>query len=247
MNHPVTDGEAKRSTSVETVSALIPPSAVRPHSKGVREWRRQRLMRARTRLCQHASGDVLEIGIGSGEGLEHYASEVRLTGIDVDPQAVEAARLEAQRLGRTIVVVEGDAHVLPFPAETFDGVVCFRALCEVANEAIVIEEALRVLRRGGSLLLVDHVASSWWPVRIVQQAMDRMVAPSTGEFRARRPILHIRRLGAEIVESQRSWAGLTEYVWARKPQTAPDLPDPGHSSTERMRLKSEAAEAADWF
>src|ERR671936_1020571 len=50
--------------------------------------------------CSQAEGDVLEIGIGTGRNLEHYPSEIRLTGVDLSEQMLELARGRARELGR---------------------------------------------------------------------------------------------------------------------------------------------------
>jgi SAM-dependent methyltransferase len=224
------------------------PDSERPSAEPTHR-RLRRLDQARLRLCERASGDVLDIGVGEGRNLRHYAGGVRLTGIDLNSAMIEATRAEAQRLGRTVTLIQCDAHVLPFPAESFDCVVAFRVLCAVADDAIVLREAMRILRSGGSLLLTDHVVSSWPVVRDVQRAMDRLIAPSTGEFRARRPIVEVRGLGFEIVEARRGRFGLTEYVHARKPANSGGAYDAHHTSSERMRLRSEeppAAEPGSW-
>jgi SAM-dependent methyltransferase len=240
--HKGETADAETEPAVAVSAPADSPNTEPKRLRGLRPARLPSLRQARLEpprewLGRRASGDVLEIGIGAGEGIAHYAGDVRLTGIDVDPAMVEAARAEAERLDREVVVVEGDAHVLPFPAESFDTVVCHRVLCSVANEAIVVAEAMRVLRRGGTLLLVDHVESSWWPVRQAQHAVDRVLAPSTGEYRSRRPMHHVLAQGGEIVESERSRAGLMEYVAARKPSSGDDPADSRPSSSPLMRLK----------
>jgi hypothetical protein len=47
---------------------------------------------ARAWVCSQATGDVLEIAIGTGLNLLHYPQDVRLTGVDVSTQMLKHAR-----------------------------------------------------------------------------------------------------------------------------------------------------------
>jgi SAM-dependent methyltransferase len=50
-----------------------------------------------------ATGDVLEVAVGTGLNLAHYPDDVRLTGIDFSPAMLELARRRAADLGREVV------------------------------------------------------------------------------------------------------------------------------------------------
>jgi len=55
---------------------------------------------------------------------------------------------------------EADAHALPFRDAAFDTMVCTFELCSTPAIDPVIAERRQVLRPGGRLVLVDHVAST---------------------------------------------------------------------------------------
>src|SRR6266508_2546799 len=50
-------------------------------------------------VCQQATGEVLEVAVGTGLNLELYPEGVRLTGIDLSPAMLERARDRARQLG----------------------------------------------------------------------------------------------------------------------------------------------------
>ena len=75
----------------------------------------------------------------------------------------------------------------------------------------------RVLRPGGRLLLVDHVAASAAALRGVQWLYERITIPLAGEHFRRRPVAYLAELGLEIEESERFTLGVVERVRARKP------------------------------
>src|SRR5436190_16243268 len=96
-------------------------------------------------VCSQATGDVLEIGLGTGLNLPHYQDEVRLTGIEFSPAMLELARERAERLGREAQLQVGDAQALEFPDGSFDTVVCTLALCTIPDDRKAVAEASRVL------------------------------------------------------------------------------------------------------
>ncbi|GIG87309.1 class I SAM-dependent methyltransferase [Plantactinospora endophytica] len=112
-------------------------------------------------ICARARGRTLEVGVGTGRNLSWYDKSVDLTGIDLSPNMLAAARRRAGTLGRQVELREGEAEHLPFPDATFDTVVCTLAVCTVADRNAALAEMRRVLRPGGRLLLLDHAERRW--------------------------------------------------------------------------------------
>src|SRR5260370_32901010 len=107
-----------------------------------------------------ASGDVLEVAIGTGRNLPFYRSDVRLTGVEFSPAMLDIARERASALGRQVDLRLGGAQSLALPDATFDTVVCTLSLCAIPDERRAIAEMKRALRPAGRLMLVDHVAGA---------------------------------------------------------------------------------------
>jgi len=171
----------------------------------------------RTWVCQQASGDVLEVAVGTGLNLGSYPDDIRLTGVDFSPAMLERARDRALKLGRPVDLREGDAHALEFPDGSFDTVVCTFSLCGIPDERQAVAEMRRVLRPGGLLLLADHVAGSAWPVRAVQWLLELVTVPLGGEHLRRRPIEQVRAQGFQLKRHDRFKLGIVERLAARKP------------------------------
>lgn len=171
----------------------------------------------RSWVCSRARGDVLEIAIGTGRNLRFYPRDVRLTGIDLSPAMLELARGRAAALGRTVDLRLADATRLPFDPASFDTVTTTLALCTVPDPIAVLEEARRVLRPGGRLVLLDHVRSPAWPVRLVQRILDPLLVRFCGDHLLREPVDLLRVTGFEVDEMERSRWGLVERASARRP------------------------------
>jgi len=168
-------------------------------------------------VCSQATGQVLEVAIGTGLNLPIYPDEVMLTGIDLSQAMLDIAADRAAELGRTVTLQQANAHDLPFDDNSFDTVVCTFGLCAIPDAEAAVGEMRRVLRPGGRLLLADHVVSTSYAVRALQRAMELVSVPLGGEHFRRRPLDLVRAAGMEIQDSQRFKLGIVERLVARRP------------------------------
>jgi ubiquinone/menaquinone biosynthesis C-methylase UbiE len=173
---------------------------------GGREW-----------LGARIHGRVLEVAIGTGLNLPHYAPDATITGVELSPAMLAIARQRATDLGLDVDLREGDAEHLPFDDGSFDTVVCALALCTIPDPAAAIAEMRRVLVPGGRLLLLDHIASTWPPIYGAQWLFERLTIRTAGEHFTRRQLALVEAAGFEIVETERLKAGTIERIHARKP------------------------------
>ncbi|TQF05676.1 class I SAM-dependent methyltransferase [Kitasatospora acidiphila] len=173
---------------------------------GGREW-----------IGSRAGGRVLEVAIGTGRSLPHYRAGVRLTGIELSPAMLAIAVRRAAGLGIDADLRDGDAEELPFADGTFDTVVCVLALCSIPRPARAVGEMARVLKPGGTLLLLDHVGSSWPILHAVQRLTERGTIRAAGEHFTRRQRPLVEAAGLRITEAQRLKAGTVERIAAVKP------------------------------
>lgn len=189
----------------------------RRYDQQMRFWDRHIFKDSRAWVCGQATGEVLEVAVGSGMNLPHYPAGVRLTGVDFSPEMLVLARERAEELGVEVVLREGDAHQLELPDASVDTVVCTFGLCAVADDRRALREMHRVLRPGGLLLLVDHIAASSRVVRGVQRLVEVGSVPLAGEHWRRRPVNDLPALGFAIEKQERFGpVGLVERVTARK-------------------------------
>jgi len=114
----------------------------------------------RRRLLDDASGDVLELGAGTGVNLSYYdASLSSLVLTEPEPAMLRRLRPKALEQAPLAQVVQASAEELPFEGSSFDTVVSTLVLCGVDDQGRVLAEVRRVLRPGGRLLFLEHVRS----------------------------------------------------------------------------------------
>ncbi len=191
-------------------------------------WDRLLFADSRQWACSQASGDTLEVAIGTGLNIPYFPNHVRLTGIDLSDGMLEIARSRASREGRAVALHQGNAHSLPFESGSFDTVVCTFGLCAIPDLETALDEMVRVLRPGGALILVDHIRSSSRTARGVQRLLELVTVPLGGEHFLRRPLEHVTSRGLDIERAERFKAGLVERLVARKQRASKTEAD-GHS------------------
>ena len=114
----------------------------------------------RRELLSSASGDVIDIGAGTGVNLDAFPAAVtRLVMAEPFPPMAEQLRQRAAVSGREVEVAEAPAESLPFPDDSFDYAVFTLVLCTVDDPDAALAEAARVLRPGGRMLFLEHVRS----------------------------------------------------------------------------------------
>jgi ubiquinone/menaquinone biosynthesis C-methylase UbiE len=172
---------------------------------GGREW-----------ACARATGDVLEIAVGTGRNFGHYPQGTRVTGIELSDEMLEIARGRAASLDFAIDLRHGDAQALEFEDESFDTVLITLALCTIPDDRASVREARRVLRPGGRLVLVEHVRSPAMPVRALQRLLDRPSVRFAGDHLVRDPLDYLGAEGFEVESAERLKWGIVERVLARK-------------------------------
>lgn len=168
--------------------------------------------------CSQASGEVLEVAVGTGRNLPFYPGAIRLTGIELSAEMLTIAQRRARALGREADLRQGDAQALPFPEASFDTVVCTLSLCGIPDDRQAVAEMKRVLRPGGRLLLLDHVPASSGLLRAIQWLLEQVTLRLEGEHMLRRPLEHVLAEGFEVERAERLKGGIVERILARKPE-----------------------------
>jgi phosphatidylethanolamine/phosphatidyl-N-methylethanolamine N-methyltransferase len=123
-------------------------------------------------------GRLLEVGVGTGLALPHYAKQLRVTGIDLsaDMLALAKKRLARKPAPNIEALLEMDATALDFPDGHFDVTVAMYVLTVVPEPAKVIHELARVTKPGGTVLIANHFSVESGLRGIVEKKMSKHAA-----------------------------------------------------------------------
>jgi SAM-dependent methyltransferase len=110
--------------------------------------------------AQPAAGtSLLDVATGNGNvAIRAAAAGADVTGLDITPTLLEAARERARDAGVEVRFVEGDAEALPFEDASFDRVTSCFGVMFAPRQLLAASELVRVARPGARI-----VFAAWTP------------------------------------------------------------------------------------
>jgi ubiquinone/menaquinone biosynthesis C-methylase UbiE len=138
------------------------------------------MMKEYIELAQRISGQlphgsaVLEVAPGPGYFCIELAKRgsCHITGLDISHSMVKIATKKAAEADVNVEFMQGSASNMPFPAGSFDFLLCRAAFKNFAQPVEALKEMCRVLRPGGRGLIIDLKRNA--SPEAVNHAVDRM-------------------------------------------------------------------------
>ena len=130
------------------------------------------LAQYRQQLLAGVSGEILEIGFGTGLNLPHYPATVEhITTVDPNPgmKKLTQQRIEQSPIRVDHRVISGES--LPMSDGSFDSVVCTWTLCSIPQVEKAIAEIYRLLKPGGKFFFIEHGLSPEAKIEVWQHRL----------------------------------------------------------------------------
>ncbi len=128
----------------------------------------------RRKVVPHASGIVLEIGIGPGLNLQFYdpARVERVIGVDPSASFLRLGRERHRASPVPLEIIQASAEALPLEDASVDTAVITYTLCSVDDPEQALREVRRVLTPEGRLLFLEHGLSDEPAVALWQHRLN---------------------------------------------------------------------------
>ena len=185
-------------------------------SRRQREWKRL----AVDDLMLRKGHRVLDIGTGSGELLPMIAekrNDVEIVGVDISRKMLEVASERTKEYGN-IRLVREDVSSLTFPDGYFDSAIASFAMTTFPDPKGALEEAARVVKPGGKIVILDTGKPEKGAARIPHLLMTP-VARLFGRTHIDRDIEKVASEvnGIKKVKERRHYGGMVYCaVWERE-------------------------------
>ena len=118
------------------------------------------------------TGDILEIGAGTGANIDFIVNADSYTA--VEPDIYMRRKLLKQCSGRNfdIDILDCYGENLNIPDNSFDSVFTTLVLCMVDDVEKVVSESYRVLKPGGKFYFYEHVVSTQYFGNFIQKSLN---------------------------------------------------------------------------
>jgi SAM-dependent methyltransferase len=111
----------------------------------------------RARVCAGLSGDVVEVGFGTGLNAYYYPPQVtKVFAIEPSPLCMRLAQPRIARSSTPVELAGLRGEHLDLPSDSFDAVLSTWTLCTIPNMALALTELRRILKPGGAFHFVEH-------------------------------------------------------------------------------------------
>lgn len=155
-------------------------------------------LESRKKVLQMAKGQVLEVGVGTGQNLPHYPPGCEVTGIDFSPEMLKRAKKRAKESPVPVKLLEMDAQNMDFPDNTFDTVLATCVFCSVPDPIKGLKELKRVCKSGGQIILLEHVRSDNPVLGLIMDILNPLAVSLIGPNINRRTVENVRKAGIKI-------------------------------------------------
>lgn len=159
--------------------------------------------RWRRRVFDTVDGvSILEVGVGTGKNFDFYPVDKSITAIDFSKRMMGKARKKADNKGMKVHLEPMDVQDLQFEDQSFDTVLATFVFCSVRDPIKGLEETKRVCKKGGKVVLLEHVRPATKLLKRVFDLLNPVTVKLIGANINRNTVSNMKRAGLHIIEEK---------------------------------------------
>lgn len=159
--------------------------------------------RWRRRVFDTVDGvSILEVGVGTGKNFDFYPVDKSITAIDFSKRMMGKARKKADNKGMKVHLEPMDVQDLQFEDQSFDTVLATFVFCSVRDPIKGLEEIKRVCKKGGKVVLLEHVRPATKLLKRVFDLLNPVTVKLIGANINRDTVSNMKRAGLHIIEEK---------------------------------------------
>lgn len=153
--------------------------------------------------------------------MPYWPQGVDITAVDLTPGMLQRAEARRRALGLSGHLELADAQALRFPDGSFNGAVATFVFCSVPDPILGLRELRRVVRPGGTVVLLEHVRSSIPWLGGLMDLINPLIVRLMGANINRDTVRNVHRAGLVVDHvDELGSAGVFKLVEAHVPEAA---------------------------
>ncbi len=156
-------------------------------------------------------GIVLEVGAGTGLNFDFYRTGWAGVAAEPSNEMLKIAQSKSRPAG--IMLVQTVAERLPFANDSFDAAFASLVFCSVEAPRTAFDELRRVVRTGGTVVLLDHVRPRF--LGLLFDLINLVTVPLCGDHVNRRTAETAEAAGLEVIKIQKHALGIFNVITCR--------------------------------
>jgi ubiquinone/menaquinone biosynthesis C-methylase UbiE len=152
-------------------------------------------------------GDILEIGIGTGNNLMHYNPKANIVAFDWSSEMISQAQFKIKKYGLNNIeeFIIGDIQRLSdyFDPNSFDYVISSCVFCSVPDPILGLKEVFKVLKPSGKLIQIEHGLSEIKIINVGLVLFDPFTSKRFGFHINRNHHKNLEKSGFKVTHQQK--------------------------------------------
>ena len=167
-------------------------------------------------LFKNLKGEILFIGIGTGQEIVNFPEGLNITAADLSFEMLKRSNKRVQNYSGKINRCQMDAKNTAFANNTFDTIVTVCVMCTVKQPVICLQELKRLLKPDGELVMFEHVLSKNPVYALTLKMMSFITEYLQGTYLDRNTVANVEQAGFKIHSHKNVYLDIVKALVARE-------------------------------